>query len=87
MEESKFYDIVKEVEYEMGEDITKTSIDGFSVEIECKSNSGKQRHTAKFEFNKNTGHCTTTFAAYPNSGTYRFFRNEVHARMKKELNN
>ncbi|MDQ0428536.1 subtilase family serine protease [Planomicrobium stackebrandtii] len=87
MNESKFYDIVKEVENEMGGYITQTSVNGFSVEIECKSNSGKQRHTAKFEFDKNTGDSTTTFAAYPNSGTYRYFRDEVRAKMRKELNN
>lgn len=85
MKESKFYDIVKEVENEMGGYVTQTTINGFSVEIECKSNSGKQKHTAQLEFDKNTGDCTITFAAYPNSGTYRFFIDEVRAKMKEEL--
>jgi hypothetical protein len=87
MNESEFNDIVKAVESEMWGDVVGTSVNGFSVEIECKSNSGKQNHSANFEFDKNTGDGTITFIAYPTGSIARHFVEEVQKRMREVLNN
>ncbi|GAM12243.1 hypothetical protein [Mesobacillus selenatarsenatis] len=87
MNESEFKDIVKDVESEMRDSLVETSVNGFSVEIVYKSSSGKQKHAANMEFDKNSGKCTITFIAYPTASTPNQFIERVQDRMREVLNN
>lgn len=87
MNESEFNDIVREVENEMWDSLVETTVNGFSVEIVYKSNSGKQKHAANLEFDKNTARCTITFIAYRNASTPNQFIDKVQNKMREVLNN
>lgn len=85
MNESEFNTIVQSVVSKMNYKVVKADVNGFSVDMYQKSNSGKTTHQTSYKFDKNTGDAVITFIAYPDSTVPYKFASAITNRIRQEL--